>query len=383
MAKKTKKDGSDSKSQIDKTVASDLRLKMEAANEKLKKLIDPRTLPVMDDGAEGAQELSIPLYSTGILSVDDALSGGLPVGRMTELYGEEGSGKSLISLVTIGEMQRNGARCLLFDAESAYEPAWAAKLGVDTSKLMVSDSNIAEDVFKIIETYAESGVIDLVVVDSIANLTTLDVMNSELGAAKYASLPGVLSRMLPRISKVLKRNKVQLILINQVRDVIGAYVKMLSTPGGRNLKHLYHTRIKCIKVGSSRLLKEGDAVTGVEVEAQITKHRGGANYTKAAFRIEYATGLDKIYDVVNFLLANNHITRAGAFYTYGDQKYQGLENLMDAFRNDPAAYEAAVKFAKETIATKKQSQPQVAMDVNDTDAPEADEVEAPEGEEGI
>jgi len=333
-----------------KTVDADLRARMEAANEKLKKIIKSEYLPVIDDGAEGAQDLSIRLYSTGIMSLDRALSGGLPVGRMTELYGEEGSGKSLISLVTIGEMQKNGAKCLLFDTESAYEPQWAAKLGVDTSKLMVSDSNVIEDVFKIIEAYAEAKVVDLIVVDSLANLTTLDIMESELGAPKYSSVPLSLSRILPRISKTLKRNNTSLILVNQVRDVMGAYVPTLKTPGGRNLKHLYHTRIKCNKANKAALLMNGDVVTGVEIDAQVTKHRGGANLTRANFRIDYASGIDRIYDVVSFLIDTQHITRAGAFYTYSGVKYQGLENLMDAFRKDAVAYDAAKKFCADILS---------------------------------
>lgn len=339
-----------SQSKIDQTISLDLKKKMEAANQKLTKIIQKENLPIIDDGSEGSQDLSIPLFSTGILSLDRALSGGLPVGRITELYGEEGSGKSLISLMAIAETQRNGGRCLLFDAESAYDPVWASKLGVNTKELMVSDSNIAEDVFKIIQVYAEEKLVNLVVIDSIASLTTLDIMNGELGAPKYASLAGVLSRILPvLLIKFLKRNNVSLIIVNQVRDTIGSYVPMLRTPGGRNLKHLYHTRIKVFKAGSSKLLKDGDTVTGVEIETQITKHRGGANYTSANFRIDYNNGFDYIYDLVNFLILTNQITRSGSFYTYADKKYQGLESLMDVFRKDRNIYESALKLAKEIL----------------------------------
>jgi|GEM_PF-2278061 len=337
-------------SKVNKVVNEDIRKKMEEANARLSKIIQKENLPIIDDGSEGPQDLTIPLYSTGILSLDKALSGGLPMGRITELYGEEGSGKSLISLMTIAEMQKNGGKCLLFDAESSYDPIWATKLGVDTESLMVSDANIVEDVFKIIQTYAEEKLIDLVVIDSIASLTTMDVMNSELGAPKYASLAAVLSRVLPvLLIKTFKRNNVSVIIVNQVRDAIGSYVPALRTPGGRNLKHLYHTRIKVFKAGSSKLLKEGDVVRGVEIETQITKHRGGSNLTCANFRIDYNNGFDYIYDLVNFLLSTGQITRSGSFYTYAGQKYQGLETLMDAFRNDKIAYESGVKFAKELL----------------------------------
>jgi len=367
------------RAQVTKSVDEDLRKKMEEANKKLEKIIDPKTLPVLDDdSATGSQDLAIPLYSTGILALDRALSGGLPAGRITELYGEEFTGKSLVSQLAVAEMQKNGGRCLLFDTESSYDPKRAVNLGIQTDRLMVSDCNVVEDMFKIIETYAESHIVNMVVIDSIANVTTLDVMGSEMGAPKYASVPGVLQRIIPRISKVLKRNNVSLIVINQVRDVIGGYVPMLRTPGGRNLKHIYHSRVKFLKANSSKLLKDGDTVKGVEIDAQITKHRGGANFTNATFRIEYNKGLDRIYDVVNFLLSTGHIVRAGAFYTYASQKYQGLENLMDAFRNDSVAYDAAVKFARDVLsaeakATTPVTDAQVPVSANVPDVSEASE----------
>lgn len=358
---------------VDKAVNNDQRALMAAANAKLAKIIQPEELPMLDSEAKEDQDLSIPLYSTGILAVDDALSGGLPVGRMVELYGEEGSGKSLISLVSIAEMQKNGGRCLFFDVESAYDPGWAHKLGVQTDKLMVSDANVAEDVFKIVETYAESKLVDLIVIDSIANLINLDIKSAELGAARFGGIAGVLARILPRVHKTLKRNNVNLILINQVRETMEMYGPKLRTPGGRNLKHLFHTRIKCNKANASQRLKDGDTVTGVETSVQVTKHRGGANYTTATFRIDYKKGLDRVYDIVSYLLANNHITRSGAFYTYGGKKYQGINNLLDAFASDEAAFNEAVAYAHNQISRKKPSEPeQVQEDSASLDVPESD-----------
>ena len=355
--------------QVNKSVDEDLRKRVDEVNKKLKDIVSSDTLPVMDDDTKGAQDLSIQLYSTGILTLDRALAGGLPVGRITEFYGEEFTGKSLVSQLAIAAMQKNGGKCLLFDTESSYDPKRAVNLGVQTDKLMVSDSNVLEDMFKIIEAYSEAKIVDLVVIDSIANVTTLDVMNSELGAPKYASVPGVLQRMIPRVSKVLKRNNTQLIIINQLRDTIGSYVPMTHTTGGRQLKHMYHSRVQFLKANASKLLKDGDVVKGVEIEAKITKHRGGANFTQATFRVEYATGLDRIYDVVNFLLSAGFITRAGAFYTYGEATYQGLENLMDSFRSDKVAYDAAVKFAysilnNEAAAVLPVTDAQVPVDEN-------------------
>lgn len=343
-----KKNNRESKSSIDKSVDMDVSSRLEAINAKLKEKYD--ILPSVM-----GEDLTVKLYSTGNLCLDDALSGGLPVGRITEFYGEEQSGKSLISLLAIGQAQKAGKTCMLVDAEQAFNPAWAEKLGVDPSKLIILDNNVVEPIFDIIENYAKQKVVDLIVIDSIASLISNDELESELGAAKYASVALALSRVFRRVIPVLSANDVSLILINQVRDDLsGAYVKQVKTPGGRIIKHSASTRIKIDKAPNGKHIKEGDKVTGVETQCQVMKHRGGANFRVANFRIDYEKGLDKEYDLGVLLLSKEQIVQSGAWFTIpalGDQyKFQGFEKVLTALRTDEVLREKAFELAKKIIS---------------------------------
>lgn len=333
--------------EIDRTVAQDLRKKVAAINKGLSETITG--LPVFGVNEDGEQDFTIKLYSTGILALDKALNGGLPCGRITELFGEEQSGKSLIAMVAAGALQKRGGRVLLFDAEQAYEPSWAAKLGIDTANILVSDNNIVEDIMEISKKYAEAKLVDLIIIDSLGALMSRDIATSDIGAPKYGGIALPLSRCIPPIISTLKRNNVNMILVNQVRDVVGAYVPMLKTPAGRAIKHAYHTRIQVFKAKKADFVRVGEVETGVEIGTQVMKHRGGPNHTTANFRIDYRLGLDRIYDVIQLLMSENVITRAGAFYTYGDQKYQGMDALLQAFQEDGVAYTQARKFAEDLL----------------------------------
>ena len=351
---------------VDKVVAGDLRKQIAAINKGLSESI--QGLPVFGVNEDGVQDFSIKLFSTGILALDKALNGGLPCGRITELFGEEQSGKSLIAMVAAGQLQKKGGRVLLFDAEQAYTPEWAEKLGMDTSNIMISDNNIVEDIMEISKKYAEAHLVDLIIVDSLGALMSRDIATSDIGAPKYGGIALPLSRCIPPMISVLKRNNVNMILINQVRDVVGAYVPMLKTPAGRAIKHAYHTRIQVYKAKSADYLKTGEVETGVEIGTKVIKHRGGPNHTIANFRIDYKLGFDKVYDVIQLLLDEKLITKAGSFYTYGEQKYQGLEALLTAFRNDPVAYESSRKFAEELL--NKEVSPNVSSGVSTVAAEE-------------
>ena len=336
-----------SNSPIDKAVDMDIASRLEAANAELKKKYD--ILPSMT-----GEDLSVKLYSTGNLCLDEALSGGLPVGRITEFYGEEQSGKTLISLLAIGQAQKAGKTCMLVDAEQAFNPIWASKLGVDPSKLVILDNNVVEPIFDIIENYAKNKVVDLIVIDSVASLISNDELESELGAAKYASVALALSRVFRRVIPVLSQNEVSLILINQVRDDLsGAYIKTVKTPGGRIIKHSASTRVKIDKAPNGKLIRENDKVTGVETQCQVMKHRGGANFRIASFRIDYEKGLDREYDLGVLLLGKEKIVQSGAWFTVpslGDYKFQGFDKIIDALRTDAEFKAKALDLATKIIS---------------------------------
>ena len=344
---KHQKGKSEPKSPIDNAVDTDLKARLNAANAKLKEKYD--ILPEVM-----GEDVKVPLYSTGCLCLDDALSGGLPIGRITEFFGEEQSGKSLISLLAIAEMQKKGKVCMLVDAEQAFDPIWAAKLGVDVAQLIILDNNVVEQVFDIIENYAKQKVIDLVVIDSVASLISMDELESDLGAAKYASVARPLSRIFPRVIPTLSKNAVSLILINQVRDDLSpSYVKQVKTPGGHVIKHSASTRIKINKAPNSKLIKEDNKVTGVETDCQVMKHRGGANFRTANFRIDYDKGLDREYDLGVLLLNKGLLVQAGAWFTLpalGDYKFQGLDKVLNAFKTNADLKAKAVDLATKTIS---------------------------------
>lgn len=326
MAKKSRSENST----VEKKATSDLQKRLDAINAKLGKKVDK--LPGLD-----TEERQLKLYATGVRTLDIALSGGLPVGRITEFFGEEQSGKSLISLLAIAEAQKAGKTCMFIDAEQGYVPAWGAKLGVDNSKLIYHNGNVVEQIFTIIEAYAQEKVVDLVVIDSIAGLATDAIVDGEMGAAKYSPVALSMSRILPKIMPLLSEKEVSLILINQVRDEIGGYQKSLKTPGGRAIRHAASTRIRVYKSGSSKRIKASDDVdTGIEIECEVRKHRGGANYRMAEFRIDYEKGFDREYDLICALKSKQIATLSGAYYSIPalDKKYQGMDAFIEAINTE-------------------------------------------------
>jgi len=314
---------------VDKNVKGDLQARLAAVNAKLAKTMD--IVPSLQH-----EEKELTLRPTGVKTLDNALSGGFTEGRVVELFGEEQSGKSLISLLTIAEAQKSGKVCMLVDAEQGYVPDWGAKLGVDNDSLIKLRQNVVEPVFQTIEAYAKEDLVDVVVIDSIANMASNSMTESEMGAAQYSPVALAMSRILPLMLPTLADHNVTLILINQVRDEIGGYQKSLKTPGGRAIRHAASTRIRVFKSGSSKLIRHAEAVTGVEIMCEVKKHRGGANFRTAEFRIDYEKGFDREYDLATAMLGKGMITRAGAFYTVlaTGAKHQGFENLLDAMRGD-------------------------------------------------
>ena len=314
---------------VDNAVKGDLKARIAAINANLAKTMD--IVPSLQN-----EDRELTIVPTGVKTLDQALTGGWTGGRVVELFGEEQSGKTLISLLTIAEAQRHGKVCMLVDAEQGYVPKWGAKLGVDNEKLILLKHNVVEPIFQTIDAYVRDGLVDIVVIDSIANLASNSMIEGEMGKAQYSPVALAMSRLLPLTLPTLAAHDVTLILINQVRDEIGAYVKSLKTPGGRAIRHAASTRVRVFKSGSSKLIRQADTVTGVEIMCEVKKHRGGANFRTAEFRIDYEKGFDTEYDLATSMLDKGIITRAGAFYTVikTGKKFQGFENLLDAMRND-------------------------------------------------
>ena len=313
---------------------------------------------------DAEREAKTPRISMGILGLDEATSGGLMEGKVAEFFGEEQSGKSLTALLAIAEAQRQGKYCVYFDVEYGFDSEWAHKLGVNTDPgyfaipdIAVDDTVSSEDteiltaekVFDSICKLAKTKAVGLIVVDSIAAMIPAEEYEGEIEDQKYASLAKVVKKGLSRAIPLLAKSGTSLILINQVRDDIGSYVKSVHTPGGRALRHLVSTKIMFKKGGVANQLKDGDTVNGVDILCKVTKHRGGPNFRSATFRLWYDKGFDSEFDLVTYLISKGKITQEGSVYTFGDTKVRGLDSLIGLLKDDNVFYEKTFAAAKEII----------------------------------
>lgn len=290
------------------------------------------------DASVGVDPYKIKLYTTGILSLDDALGGGLPVGMITELYGEEQSGKTLIALLSIAEMQKSGKPCLYIDAEFRFNPDFAKKLGVDVSPTMLTviRRNVVQQVFQIIKEAAEAKAFGLIVLDSVGTLVSQEVLEMNLmkDTMRMAGASKAITECFKAIISPLAESETSMILLNQVRDLIGAPVPMKHKTGGNFISHIGSVRIRVKKPTSQRIFWENDIATGVEIECEIEKSGFGKNFRTAFFRHIYETGLDREYDLITFLCDKGVIQQSGSFYTYKDMKFHGFDQLLKFVRED-------------------------------------------------
>lgn len=327
MTKEIKK-----KTNIEKIVDDDTKSKMAVFYKELETKFNH---PIED-----ADKYEINLYTTGILNLDDALGGGLPVGMFTELWGEEQSGKTLISLLAIAEMQKSGKPCMYIDAEFRFNPKWAKVLGVNTDSSMLTfiRKNTVQEVFEIIKKAALTKIYGLIVLDSIGALTTLSAtqMNMVNDSFKVGGIAGVLTECSRLVVAPLAETGTSLIVINQQRDTIGVNYgpPQKHSSGGNFLKHAGSIRIRVYKPSQSKILWEDDKAKGVEIRCAIEKSSIGANYREASFRLDYETGLDREYDLVSLLEDKGVITKSGSFYTFEDIKFQGFDNMLREVRSN-------------------------------------------------
>jgi recombination protein RecA len=320
----------------DKEVAGDLRARLASINKAFEKKYE---------GAgrfTNEKDLDIPLFSTGIFSLDYALTGGLPKGKLIEFFGPELSGKSLLAHVCVAETQKRlkaegkDKYCVWFDVEQSYNAKWAKELGVDVDRVIVANNAVCEEIMDMIEQYSKSGGIELIVIDSIAAMMTKAEQEDEMGAMKYAPLAGALTRTLKKVVPGMNQSMTTVIAINQVREDLGAFVPTWKTPGGMALKHFSSTRVYVKKAPSSKLIKEGNEVTGLDIDCTVMKHRIGRNFTQATFRLFYNLGVDKIYDLVNFLVQAGQITQNGPMYQFKEVKFMGMAKFLEAVKTNQA-----------------------------------------------
>jgi len=284
----------------------------------------------------GSKEAVVPIatISTGSISFDAALGvGGVPRGRVIEIFGPESSGKTTITLQIIAEAQKAGGMAAFVDAEHALDPQYAKKLGVDVDNLLVSQPDYGEQALEITEALVRSGAIDVLVVDSVAALVPKAELDGEMGDSHVGLQARLMSQALRKLTGTVSKSRTCLIFINQIREKIGVmFGNPETTTGGRALKFYSSVRIDIRRIAA---VKEGDTVVGSRTKVKIVKNKVAAPFREAEFDILYGEGISREGDVLDLAVTNNIVEKSGAWFSYsGERIGQGRENVRQFLKDN-------------------------------------------------
>jgi recombination protein RecA len=283
--------------------------------------------------AEVARDIQV--VSTGSLGLDLALGiGGLPRGRVVEIYGPESSGKTTLTLSVIAQMQKLGGTAAFIDAEHALDPQYAAKLGVNVSELLISQPDNGEQALEIADMLVRSGSVDVVVVDSVAALTPKAEIEGEMGEPQMGLQARLMSQALRKLTANIKRSNTLVIFINQIRMKIGVmFGNPETTTGGNALKFYASVRIDIRRIGS---IKKGEEVIGSETRAKVVKNKVAPPFRNADFDILYGEGISREGEIIELGVTHRIIDKSGAWYTYGKERIgQGKDNVREYLKEHP------------------------------------------------
>jgi recombination protein RecA len=282
------------------------------------------------------QAMDIEAISTGSLTIDIALGiGGLPCGRVVEIYGPEASGKTTLTLQVIAEAQKKGKTCAFVDAEHALDPIYASKLGVNIDELLVSQPDTGEQALEICDMLVRSGGVDVVIVDSVAALTPKAEIEGDMGDSHVGLQARLMSQALRKLTGNIKRSNTLCIFINQIRMKIGVmFGSPETTTGGNALKFYSSVRLDIRRIGA---VKEGDEVVGNETRVKVVKNKVAPPFKQAEFMIRYGEGISKEAELIDLGVKQKLVDKAGAWYSYkGDRIGQGKANVMKFLKENPA-----------------------------------------------
>lgn len=279
-------------------------------------------------------KVDVELLPSGALSLDLALGGGYPKGRIIEIYGPESSGKTTLTLHAIAEIQKQGGTAAFIDAEHALDPAYARKLGVDTENLLVAQPDNGEQALEICETLVRSNAVDLIVVDSVAALTPQAEIDGDMGDAHMGLQARLMSQALRKLTGIINKSKATVIFINQIRMKIGVmFGNPETTTGGNALKFYASVRADIRRIAQ---IKNGEDVIGNRTKVKIVKNKIAAPFKVAEFDIMYNEGISKTGDILDLAVEHDIVGKSGAFYKYNEQNIgQGRENAKRYLKENP------------------------------------------------
>src|SRR5918911_515707 len=305
----------------------------------------------------GAKEfLPISAISTGSIGVDAALGvGGVPRGRIVEIFGPESSGKTTLSLHVIAEAQRAGGLAAFIDAEHALDAEYAKKLGVDIDNLLVSQPDSGEQALEIAEVLVRSGAIDVIVVDSVAALVPRAELEGEMGEAQMGLQARLMSQALRKLTGIVSKSKTCLIFINQIREKIGVmFGNPETTTGGRALKFYSSVRLDIRRIGA---IKDGDMVVGGRTRVKVVKNKVAPPFREAEFDVMYGEGVSRTGDLLDLAVDKRIVEKSGAWFAYGGGgPGQGREKAKPFLRDNPDVYKAIEDRVRRELGMTRESE---------------------------
>ena len=297
--------------------------------------------------------VNIELIPSGSLSLDLALGGGYPKGRIIEIYGPESSGKTTLALHAIAEVQKTGGQAAFIDAEHALDPSYAEKIGVQIDNLLISQPDNGEQALEICETLVRSNAVDLIVVDSVAALTPKAEIDGDMGDAQMGLQARLMSQAMRKLTAIISKSKATVIFINQIRMKLGVmFGNPETTTGGNALKFYASVRIDIRRIGQ---IKNGEDIIGNRTKIKVVKNKIAAPFRTAEFDIMYNEGISKVGDVLDLAVQYGVLDKAGAFLKYnGETIGQGREAVKRVFKENPELFtEIEEKVRAKAEATQK------------------------------
>lgn len=277
--------------------------------------------------------MKVATTPTGSLSLDLALGGGLPKGRLVEIFGAEGGGKTTLTLHCIAEAQKKGGICAFIDAEHALDPTYAAKVGVDIDNLLISQPDNGEQALEIADTLIRSGAIDLVVIDSVAALVPRAEVEGEMGDQTVGLMARMMSQGCRKLASTAGKTGTTVIFINQIREKVGViYGSPETTPGGRALKFFASVRMR---VSRGEAIKNGAEQVGNRTKVAIPKNKIAPPFREAEFDLVYGKGINKYGDILDLGVKYTFIAKTGAWFTVGDERFQGRDQTRAYLEENP------------------------------------------------